>query len=123
MPRSGPPEWRCFHCDEVFTDEAEAREHFGADESKVPACRLSVSDVRQLRALEALNAKLRREVELLDNDARLYYELRAEVNRRTNGHGLFMHLDYLEGEKIVLQERIKELEAAAVPRSGQEEMK
>ncbi len=28
-PREPLPEWRCFHCDEVFTDKAEAKEHFG----------------------------------------------------------------------------------------------
>jgi hypothetical protein len=26
-----PKSWRCFHCDEVFTSEAEARDHFGVD--------------------------------------------------------------------------------------------
>jgi hypothetical protein len=34
-------EWRCFHCDEVFTDAALAREHFGSDEYEMfdpPGC-------------------------------------------------------------------------------------
>lgn len=26
-----PKQWRCFHCDEVFTDKFEARDHFGAE--------------------------------------------------------------------------------------------
>lgn len=33
-----PKEWRCFHCDEVFTDRQEAMLHFGIDELKNPAC-------------------------------------------------------------------------------------
>jgi hypothetical protein len=50
------PAWRCFHCDEVFTDKAEALEHFGSDEWKTPACRLPSTDVARLRELEADNA-------------------------------------------------------------------
>jgi hypothetical protein len=35
-PRQGP--WRCFHCDEVFTDRREAAVHFGTDEMQEPIC-------------------------------------------------------------------------------------
>jgi K+-sensing histidine kinase KdpD len=31
-------EWRCFHCDQVFTTERCARLHFGPDEDSVAAC-------------------------------------------------------------------------------------
>lgn len=30
--------WRCFHCGELFTDEALAREHFGPHTADAPAC-------------------------------------------------------------------------------------
>lgn len=30
--------WRCFHCDEVFTTEVDARNHFGRDEGSTAAC-------------------------------------------------------------------------------------
>jgi hypothetical protein len=30
--------WRCFHCDEVFTTEEAAREHFGEDPGEPTAC-------------------------------------------------------------------------------------
>lgn len=30
--------WRCFFCDEFFTDETSAREHFGATEGAKPGC-------------------------------------------------------------------------------------
>jgi hypothetical protein len=34
------PSWRCFHCDEVFTDPKDAAEHFGAAEYETehPGC-------------------------------------------------------------------------------------
>jgi len=34
--------WRCFHCDDVFTDRAAAAEHFGGDNLQAdPACKLN----------------------------------------------------------------------------------
>lgn len=42
-------EWRCFTCDEVFTDEAKARIHFGDYKGDVPTCRMSNLDVCALR--------------------------------------------------------------------------
>ncbi len=30
--------WRCFHCGEVFTDAAQAEEHFGKKSYRVPQC-------------------------------------------------------------------------------------
>ena len=41
--------WRCFHCDEVFTDPAAARDHFGESVLDQPACQ---TDALRLRALE-----------------------------------------------------------------------
>ncbi|RWB67610.1 hypothetical protein [Mesorhizobium sp.] len=40
--------WRCFHCDEVFTDERCARDHFGADETREPACRIKMGAERSM---------------------------------------------------------------------------
>lgn len=37
---SGAVPWRCFHCDDVFTDEHAARLHFGPDEGGQPACKI-----------------------------------------------------------------------------------
>ncbi len=45
-------EWRCFHCDELFTDRSCAAAHFGADESAEPACKIKQGGERGL--LEAL---------------------------------------------------------------------
>lgn len=37
---SGVVPWRCFHCDDMFTDEHAARLHFGPDEGSQPACKI-----------------------------------------------------------------------------------
>lgn len=43
-----PGVWRCFHCDEVFTDAEAARLHFGPTSQHKPACQLDVKYLRQL---------------------------------------------------------------------------
>lgn len=98
--------WRCFHCDEVFTDKAEAREHFGSDEWTTPACRLSADDVTRLRQLEATNARLRRENDKLENDARLWHESEADRRRRIGNNAWWFVKDSLEGEILALKERL-----------------
>lgn len=37
-------QWRCFHCDEVFTSRREATIHFGADEDSEALCVIKSSD-------------------------------------------------------------------------------
>jgi hypothetical protein len=110
--------WRCFHCDEVFTDAVEAREHFGADETKDAACRLGVSYVKRLRELEADHDMWRRRALHAEEIAEGLEQSHADTMRLTNGHSVFMTLDYLEGEKIVLQERIRELSQKQVAQLG-----
>jgi|GEM_PF-3574626 len=41
-PAPEAKEWRCFHCDEVFTDEHSAKLHFGMDQCKDPACKIKM---------------------------------------------------------------------------------
>lgn len=43
--------WRCFHCDEVFTDRAAAADHFGSDPMASPACQISAEQRGLLNAL------------------------------------------------------------------------
>lgn len=48
--------WKCFHCDELFTNRAHAAEHFGWNEGAIPACRIRGSEghlVTYIRRLEA----------------------------------------------------------------------
>lgn len=40
--------WRCFHCDEVFTDREKAAEHFGKYEMREPACTIDVAEYRRM---------------------------------------------------------------------------
>lgn len=48
-------EWRCFHCDEVFTSPTAAGIHFGADQAATCACVLPHERhlVKHIRDLEA----------------------------------------------------------------------
>lgn len=52
-----PREWRCFHCDDVFTNERCARLHFGETEDSAPACKIKAgaegSILRALRSAES----------------------------------------------------------------------
>lgn len=43
-----PDVWRCFHCDEEFTDAAAAREHFGATELADPICGVTAERYREV---------------------------------------------------------------------------
>lgn len=47
----GSANWRCFHCDEAFTDRRLAAAHFGVSEEQVPACRLKASEGGLLETL------------------------------------------------------------------------
>lgn len=106
-------EWRCFHCDEVFTDALEATQHFGSEEFKTPACRMSSDDVKRLRDLEDENAALRHENDRLDNDARLWHESEADRVRRIGNVQWWQEMDSREGEKLVLQEQLAVARAAS----------
>jgi hypothetical protein len=46
-----PPEWRCYFCDETFTDRRAAAAHFGVDEDCEPACRIKGAEGGLLKAL------------------------------------------------------------------------
>jgi hypothetical protein len=62
-------QWRCFHCDEVFTDYEAARLHFGPHEGWEAACvQKSPDELRQvLIDLEAAQETIRRQEEKLDD--------------------------------------------------------
>lgn len=54
--------WRCFHCDEVFTDADEAREHFGYMEDgahEATACQLTKDEKGLVGLLRAAWSELR----------------------------------------------------------------
>lgn len=42
--------WRCFHCNDVFTDRQAAEGHFGKYETDTPACLIAPEHIRWLEA-------------------------------------------------------------------------
>lgn len=53
--------WRCFHCDDVFHTEMEARNHFGGTQESEPACRIKAAgEFALLRALRNAEDELDR---------------------------------------------------------------
>lgn len=52
--------WRCFHCDEVFTRQQDALEHFGAWDGAEPACKLARSEQLLVGYIRELEGELQR---------------------------------------------------------------
>jgi len=64
--------WRCFHCDEVFTDEAKARIHFGPELGSTPTCQVrDRDDVGYRYTQEVARALASSEVQLAAAEIRL----------------------------------------------------
>jgi hypothetical protein len=70
-PSSPPPgpspaetpakEWRCFHCDDVFTSKVDAENHFGRWDGADPACRIKApGEFALLQALRNVEDQLTR---------------------------------------------------------------
>lgn len=79
-PVATPPaqrEWRCFHCDDVFTDWIQARNHFGyTPEDGAPSCRTSRGEDSELY-------QLKRRLELYQReDTDLHRKLSAKESER-----------------------------------------
>lgn len=49
--KAKPMTWRCFHCDEVFTDKHSAEIHFGRDMNRTPACKIKGSELGLVEAM------------------------------------------------------------------------
>lgn len=126
--------WTCFHCGETFTTYGAARDHFGAGLEAEAGCLIDRVAIEEggkpergrglliaLRTAEDEIHRLHCANELLDHEACCYHTLSSEVDRLTKGHGLRMELDYRDGEKIVLQERIAQLEALLLAAETQQQ--
>jgi hypothetical protein len=108
-------EWRCFHCDEVFTDEAAAKLHFGTaeeyqpghDDPPTPACLLTRDELEQVRRHEPEVRKL------FGENARLEEEVDhlRDVQSQCKCHELRNALDSKEGERLVELARAQMAEA------------
>lgn len=71
--------WRCFHCDEVFTDRASAAIHFGTSEIDEPGCKmLSKGEVELLRDYRDMAARWQRCVSEDCEASRIYHSMSAD---------------------------------------------
>lgn len=80
-----PPEaklWRCFHCDEVFTDRAEASLHFGDHLQGDPACKLNAMEGGLLKLVRDQEDELQRFRSEETASFREFYALGAEHMQR-----------------------------------------
>lgn len=63
--------WRCFHCEESFTDKDAARLHFGTSEHHQPACQIDVAEYRameaRMRAYNEEDTELHRDIHRLES--------------------------------------------------------
>lgn len=108
--------WRCFHCDEAFTDRAAACEHFGESRVGVPLCqeprdvqealrRTRIAENESLRMADSLGQE-RTENERLAH-------LLASWERQfgtTDPRAAWNRLDSMEGRALAAEARVAELE-------------
>lgn len=113
--------WRCFHCGDVFLEEAEARTHFGLNETATPACKIGPRDTGLLDALRRTEADLetwRLRALSAEDEAEAGEGVRGEIARYFKGARsaweAFQLLDSTIGEVIALtEERDRYLHAIA----------
>jgi hypothetical protein len=80
--------WRCFHCDEVFTDWGAARNHFGyTPDDGAPACRVEGGLASQLYHLRLALAAYRSEDTDLHRKQRAMEAEHAVALRRAEEQG------------------------------------
>lgn len=114
---AAPLQWRCFHCDEVFTDEAAAREHFGNDLGAQAGCVIHSGHIGLLgtiRLLEGRNKALLQRAQEAEMEAESLYGLRAELRRYfgvSDPWSCWNRWDEEKGRVIALEEKVAELES------------
>lgn len=87
FPKTTDVPWRCFHCDEVFTDQTEARDHFGCSVYDTPACQLTKDEKGVVGLLRQALAELARYHEEDTDMIRETYKLgsKHETEKRQRG--------------------------------------
>jgi hypothetical protein len=78
----GLPGWRCFHCDEMFTNREHANEHFGRDEGSTPACRLKGHEASLIPHVRMLEVELARAFSEDNHWSRALMQLEGDVADR-----------------------------------------
>lgn len=111
-------EWRCFHCDEVFTDRTEAEVHFGPNEHAPTACRITPAEVAEYREAEAsLRKHLADETTAVENELAAFKSSVDQQLRRAEENGYARGLGdakkHPEELGLVQAERVAALEKMA----------
>lgn len=70
--------WRCFHCDEMFTNEDAARDHFGRDDWSTPACHIAQDMAGLVAFMREQEAELNRYRAEDHESARNFYRIGGE---------------------------------------------
>lgn len=123
--------WRCFYCDEVFTTETEAAQHFGGREGlpgwDVAACVDPLRSDEKARMAELHEARvhaLRKQHEAEDREelARQLDDMRSEIGRlfgecggvtASSPHEAYLVLDRERGRVAALEEQLAEAQSNA----------
>jgi len=80
QPQGPTTQWRCFHCDETFTDKKLAAEHFGASEVEEPGCKmLAKGEVELLRDYRDMAARWQRCVSEDCDASRIFHSMSAKI--------------------------------------------
>jgi hypothetical protein len=131
--------WRCFHCDEVFTDRLAAAEHFGVDPEAPPVCKIAAVDHGLMRAFREAEHKVEEFLGILHRESsdteRAYRSMRSRyetvieaAEQKGYEKGLADHLFQLiaittaVGGKIVVEnQHFEEAGGLTLVRYGQED--
>lgn len=76
---TGDKTWRCFHCDEVFTDREKAALHFGVYQTSDPACQINIEAYRKME--ENHRAHLQEDSEMHRELAAMECKTQIELRR------------------------------------------
>lgn len=109
--------WRCFHCEEEFTDAAAAGAHFGPDPASIPGCVIKLTGgdlglLARLRLLEHDYNVLRQDIEDETTSTRAYRErLLGQIHSYRvfrecqSVQDVFNLFDSMEGRALAAEER------------------
>lgn len=127
-PTMGQTAWRCFHCDEVFTDERSAREHFGETQGDDAACTLNCGERELLirfREVSKEAAELRVRLDQAEYDCGA--SVRADIGRTFKcAHTVqdaFNLYDSMEGRALAAEEEVLRLRSALADAPGKTDAK
>lgn len=110
VPKHG---WTCFHCDETFKSERDARTHFGDSERDKPACQIKAGAERGLvDALRRAEADAAEAWSIIhDESSQIEEAYRQQGARHSNQLRLMEELGYerglRDGLRMTPEERAK----------------